>query len=264
MSQKINIRFKFIIILIVLSFSSCTIENRLYNEGYHVEFNTEKNNSNTQSKRSESPKKAFAQYFSEINRSNLVCSNDTQPSPDTNMVKSSNQAASQTNCDVIVLKDGEEFECKVLEVNPKDIKYRMCMGSNDSILSLAKSRIFMIRYPDGSQDVFKDVEILSERQIVENTESAPNNYPSVDSKPQKEKPLISILSFASSITAELFTIVDGNNGFVLVGIFAVAGLILGLIGIIKRRRFFGLSLVGIILGALLVTTLFILIFRQSI
>jgi len=149
MNTKYLVQLSTFLLLIVLSFSSCTIENRLYNEGYHIGFKNGKNNSNTQSKRSVAPKKAFAQYYSEINRSNLVCSNDTQPTPDTNMVKSPNQADNQANCDAIVLKDGEEFECKVLEVNPKDIKYRSCHGTSDSLLSIAKSSVFLIQYPDG-------------------------------------------------------------------------------------------------------------------
>ncbi len=258
MNTKYLVQLSTFLLLIVLSFSSCTIENRLYNEGYHVEFNTGKNNSNTQSKRSESPKKAFAQYYSEIKRSNLVCSNDTQPTPDTNMVKSSNQADNQANCDVIVLKDGEEFECKVVEVNPKDIKYRSCHGTSDSLLSIAKSSVFLIQYPDGSKDVFKDAELISERQIVENTESAPNHSNSFDSEPQKDNPTISIMSFASAITAQLILLYSGDTGHVLVGIFGVAALVLGLVGIIKRQRFFGFSLVGVIYGGIVVTTLLLL------
>lgn len=57
--------------------------------------------------------------------------------------------------DVIIKKDGTEISAKVVEVEDLKIKYRRFdQGTTGPIYSIAKTDVFMIRYEDGTKDVF--------------------------------------------------------------------------------------------------------------
>lgn len=60
--------------------------------------------------------------------------------------------------DILIKKNGDEFQCKVLELGPEKITY-LYKNANDSAsfdtLRLLKSEVFMIRYANGSKDVFE-------------------------------------------------------------------------------------------------------------
>lgn len=57
--------------------------------------------------------------------------------------------------DVIIKKDGTEISAKVVEIEDLKIKYRRFdQGTTGPIYSIAKTDVFMIRYEDGTKDVF--------------------------------------------------------------------------------------------------------------
>jgi len=69
--------------------------------------------------------------------------------------------------DVITLKSGEELNAKVEEVNSTEVKYRKFWNLQGPIYTIEKSKIFMIKYEDGSKDLFNDetpVQPLMNRQ----------------------------------------------------------------------------------------------------
>lgn len=56
--------------------------------------------------------------------------------------------------DVITLKTGEDVNVKVLEVGSTDIKYKKSDNLEGPSYTVAKSEVFMIKYQNGSKDVF--------------------------------------------------------------------------------------------------------------
>jgi hypothetical protein len=56
--------------------------------------------------------------------------------------------------DVITLKTGDEIKSKVLEVGTNEIKYKKSDNLDGPSYSVAKSDVFMIKYENGSKDVF--------------------------------------------------------------------------------------------------------------
>lgn len=58
--------------------------------------------------------------------------------------------------DVIVKKNGDEIKAKVEEVLAAEIKYRKFENLTGPVYSMPKSEIFMIKYENGSKDVFGD------------------------------------------------------------------------------------------------------------
>jgi len=56
--------------------------------------------------------------------------------------------------DIITLKNGEDIQALVQEINDDNIKYKKFDNPNGPNYTLKKSEIFMIRYKNGSKDVF--------------------------------------------------------------------------------------------------------------
>ena len=58
--------------------------------------------------------------------------------------------------DIITLKSGEDIQALVQEIGDVDVKYKKFDNPNGPNYSLKKSEIFIIRYANGSKDVFVD------------------------------------------------------------------------------------------------------------
>ena len=58
--------------------------------------------------------------------------------------------------DVITLKNGEDIQALVQEIGELDVKYKKFENPNGPNYTLKKSKIFRIRYANGSKDVFED------------------------------------------------------------------------------------------------------------
>jgi hypothetical protein len=56
--------------------------------------------------------------------------------------------------DIITLKTGDEIKSKVLEVTPDLVKYKKWENQDGPIYSSNKSEVFMIKYINGTKDVF--------------------------------------------------------------------------------------------------------------
>ena len=56
--------------------------------------------------------------------------------------------------DIIILKDGSEINSKVLEVGTSEIKYKKFDNQEGPTYSIFKSDVFMVKYVNGTKDVF--------------------------------------------------------------------------------------------------------------
>jgi len=80
--------------------------------------------------------------------------------------------------DIITLKSGNEIQALVQEVGDVDVKYKKFDNPNGPSYTLKKSEIFMIKYDNGSKDVFAD-------NVATDTSPA-KTPPSVQSQDKKE------------------------------------------------------------------------------
>ena len=55
--------------------------------------------------------------------------------------------------DVIVMRNGEELQCKILEVNKNEVKYKRWTNQEGPAFAEKKSDIFMIKYENGEKEV---------------------------------------------------------------------------------------------------------------
>ena len=61
--------------------------------------------------------------------------------------------------DIIIKKDGSEIACKVERIGSVEIEYRRADQSvTGPIYTIAKSEVFMVRYKDGTKDVFNTIQ----------------------------------------------------------------------------------------------------------
>lgn len=65
---------------------------------------------------------------------------------------------SSDKCDLLVFKNGDELEIKIEEINETSIKYRKCVNLDGPIYSTEKSKIFMIKYGNGTKEMITSAE----------------------------------------------------------------------------------------------------------
>ncbi|MFK8009398.1 MAG: hypothetical protein AB8H03_23760 [Saprospiraceae bacterium] len=142
---------------------------------------------------------------------------------------------SPVECDQIVLNSGEELDVKIIKVGEERIRYKSCDFQNGPTRSIRIEDIFLIKYADGTKEVFTDVDALKKNQKVANNFSY-----------QEEK-----------ILKQYWTI-----GFLLgllLGIFSLLVILIALKGE-KRKRAFRGALAGMLSILLFFTTLILLTF----
>ena len=115
-------------------------------------------------------------------------------------------------CDIIVLKNGAEVSVKVIEIGLTEIKYKKCENLSGPSYTIEKSDVFMIKYSNGTKDVF------SLDNSSENNSQSQNN----DNNSEKLQSSNQKVTHWGAITGLICS---------LVGLF-VFGFILGLLGII--------------------------------
>jgi len=67
--------------------------------------------------------------------------------------------------DIITKKSGEDIQAKVLEVTTTEVKYKKFDNLNGPVFSILKSELLLIRYENGSKDVFNDNKKVEEKTI---------------------------------------------------------------------------------------------------
>jgi opacity protein-like surface antigen len=68
--------------------------------------------------------------------------------------------------DIIIKKNTDEIECKVLEIEQEVIKYKKYSNLDGPTYSISKEDIFMVKYENGEKEVFKTEE---KEPVVDNT-----------------------------------------------------------------------------------------------
>ncbi len=161
--------------------TSCSVEKRLYNKGFHVEWRKKyktNNGSNENESRSFNRNEALnANIISEsekIEFKNQEANNLMKFGPDASIKKEpaleltnnetrsfdfsepssqSENPVESDQCDIIILKNGDEVKAKILEVGTKEVKYNICDDEDGPLFTIKKSDIFKIKYANGTSEV---------------------------------------------------------------------------------------------------------------
>ncbi len=105
--------------------------------------------------------------------------------------------------DLIILRNGDEIEAKVLEIDDADIKYKRASNPTGPTYKLLKSKIFFIRYESGDKDFFGEPDPV---------QSKPPPPPTVVDTPEKFVYDDGIGTIGCQIKKSEGTKVYGNRG----------------------------------------------------
>lgn len=175
-------RILFFSLLFLILFNSCSVEKRLYRPGFSISNkhskirignSTDKNDVATQSDN------YYEENTLERSKSEVTILEENHDSPPEE-IRSSNvddlvnseretrnaieddyqNDANHINlepleCDIIVCKNGDEIEAKILEIGIKEIKYKRCDNQEGPTISILNSSVLMIKYPNGTKDIIK-------------------------------------------------------------------------------------------------------------
>jgi len=70
--------------------------------------------------------------------------------------------------DVITLKAGEDIQAKILELNTTEIKFKKFDNQTGPTFTILKSTVLMVRYENGTKDIFNQTEELKTESKTSN------------------------------------------------------------------------------------------------
>lgn len=173
--------FLFLLLLSVFILQSCSIEKRLYTNGYS--FQWKKNEATTKPALSEvvaqvkkQPKKAITQSAKE---DPSFFTNQYEPL----MASAENKkgiilfALDSTGCDTLVMRNETEIKARVIEITSTEIKYKYCDNVNGPTYVSYRYEVSYIKYANGRLESFKD-EYAPSRQVQNQNNQNQNQYQS--------------------------------------------------------------------------------------
>jgi len=186
--------------LVGIIFSNCSITKRNYRSGYYVTWNK---------------KSVDQEKTSFLSKQKIIIDNPLIVSVkkiENSLLKRKAIKPLRLNpdtCgDLIVMLNGEEKVGKIMEVNPKLIRYKNCKTIHDTVETLNIEEVFMVKYTNGTNEVFKKGEIKLKSEIGTKIEST-----EIKKVAPKKYNKFAIASFATSILA--FTLILSPIPFIL-------------------------------------------------
>ena len=180
---------------------------------------------------------------------------------------------SAEDCDIIILKDGQELKVKVLEIGPNEIRYKMCGNLTGPTYSKNKSEVFMIKYPNGTKDVITSGSSgdSGTKDIIKSGSSADSEYngpPKLNARALTGMifGIVSLIAFCGVVAASLSAfsyeiLLLGIISFILVIVFGILAIIFGSVASKefkdnpKKHKGRGMAAAAIMCGAIALTLL---------
>lgn len=175
--QKITVLLAAVAIFV----GGCTIEKRQFRDGYFVQWN-----SNRKDFKQEDQGQQLVQRENESNRDvnlniDAVAKRDVKIenqmpiahkiTSNTNFSREAQQPLpskqgilASADCDVLIMKSGDEIQAKILEVGESEIRYRACDNPDGPIMVISTSRVFKIKYANGSSQVIGNADSSKENE----------------------------------------------------------------------------------------------------
>jgi hypothetical protein len=150
---------------LALIIQACTIEKRHYRPGYNVQWRSKKEvNSKLDILREKDLERNLSASPVDEKVESVTASIET-PTGSSEMqfqpklIISKTRATSRADidiCDEVILKNGDTFQAKVIEIGVTEIKYKKCNNLEGPTVSIFKSDVFLIKYANGTKEVFKE------------------------------------------------------------------------------------------------------------
>jgi hypothetical protein len=152
--------------LLVALISSCSIEKRVHQSGFYIDFNSSAKTILNPTEKSKAHKAAaplqetYSNETSIIANNNLITAGIIEPVylPKETEFAIKKETKISNDCDLIIFKNGDELLVKILEVLPEEIKYKRCDNLNGPTYTSKKPDVFMVKYANGVKEVFNNVQ----------------------------------------------------------------------------------------------------------
>jgi hypothetical protein len=216
--------------LTCLLLNSCSVSKRHYRPGYHLVWNKSKTNTitlpQTSSKNSltkinptplaeqtiNSTKTELKKNKSTTNY--IINTYKTTAQKITPSVKVKNNfKVNDGDCDVLVLKSGEELSVKIKEIGEQEIRYVKCDNLTGPVYVVKKSSAFMVKFANGAKEIFTNNEPEKPNSSVKNSRNNPN-------APQPKTDPLGIISFFGVLISMFVPFPTGV--LLLLGFYAMA------------------------------------------
>lgn len=168
----------FLPLLLILTIVSCSVEKRIYNKGYAVQWKTFKNDNTSEDKSKDfvSSKVILKAKTKKENQDNASTSKAIKPSKDKKS-KSTSQAEAavfnyvsnpdSVNCkDILTKKNGDELIVKVHSIVSGVIRYEKCDDNKDGYYYIKTSELFMLKFENGVKEVYGDAPSEESKEVV--------------------------------------------------------------------------------------------------
>jgi len=149
-------------IIITSILTSCSIQKRVYNSGFHIEWFGSKNDKGvvqTKAKKEASSTEITLRNIpdsensiAEIELEKSFQDNESLMFPKENENTIGNNLDT-SSCDIIINNNGDEIYAKVTEISLYEIKYKNCDNLEGPTITISKKDVFMIKYPNGTKTI---------------------------------------------------------------------------------------------------------------
>ena len=85
--------------------------------------------------------------------------------------------------DIIVKRNGDELQCRILEVSKNEVKYKRWTNQDGPAFSEKKSNIFMIKYENGEKDMIAHSSPTSEPSAISTNVNDVDSYEHIYEEP---------------------------------------------------------------------------------
>lgn len=247
---------------IILFATSCQVEKRRYSDGYYINRNNKKVDSQKQlTQKTPTDKNVDASELAYHQVEPVLSVNLTDepilPQKSENLFEKSNKYAGK--CDIITLKSGEKIEAIIIDIAGNDVKYKNCSNQNGPTLLVERSNVETITYANESKNVKQEAAPTPKKEEADYVKENPKTE---SNSAQSEKPLkmewLGFFGFLSSLT-----------GLIVAGIpLGSLGIVFGIISLIKiqkhpekykRKRGFAIAALIIGIVAVIGAIIFLLI-----
>ena len=199
-----KIKGKVFIILLLLFANACTLQKRVYRKGYYFDFSLAKSlKEKVKDKQYSSTQIYYAHNTGEnikskelgYQKQNSLLENNKH----TLVHLSNHQFIKQEDSikcgDKIILKSGDEYDVKVLEITEIFIKYKRCDNLTGPMYSIDKHKVYLIKYQNGTSE-----HIISEEKSIKPNNNT-NNQQNTNTSGKKKWPdsLVIAVIFAALI-----------------------------------------------------------------
>ena len=151
------------LIFILIAFTKCTVDKRIYTKGYNFSWhNTKSQNKSTSNSNKAGNISHIKDFRIETSKSEdillLASTNKSYHALTKKALKTKIQLPNDSCGDLIIMKNGDEIKAKIFEINQKTIKYKKCNNLNGPLYVESNESVFMIKYANGTKEIIKQQE----------------------------------------------------------------------------------------------------------